>query len=32
VYALVLDRWFDCPSTAILGERFEDLPVLAGVV
>ena len=27
VYAAVLDQWLGCPSAAILGERFESLPV-----
>src|SRR5439155_21963118 len=30
VYATVLDQWLDCPSTTVLGEKFEHLPVLRG--
>ncbi len=28
VYATVLDQWLDCPSQAVLGQRYEHLPVL----
>jgi uncharacterized protein (DUF1501 family) len=28
VYATVLDRWLGCPAEAILGEKFDPLPVL----
>jgi uncharacterized protein (DUF1501 family) len=28
VYATLLDRWLGCPSAAVLGGDFEDLPVL----
>jgi uncharacterized protein (DUF1501 family) len=30
VYATVLDDWLACPAQAVLGEKFERLPVLAG--
>jgi hypothetical protein len=26
-YARILDGWLDCPSQAVLGERFEPLPL-----
>ncbi len=28
VYATVLDQWLNCPSQAVLGERFEHLPLI----
>jgi uncharacterized protein (DUF1501 family) len=28
VYATLLDRWLDCPSDKVLGQKFEPLPVL----
>ena len=28
VYATLLDRWLNCPSDKVLGEKFEPLPVL----
>jgi uncharacterized protein (DUF1501 family) len=28
VYAPLLDRWLNCPSDKVLGEKFEPLPVL----
>jgi uncharacterized protein (DUF1501 family) len=28
VYATLLDRWLNCPSQPVLGEKFEHLPVL----
>jgi uncharacterized protein (DUF1501 family) len=28
VYATLLDRWLNCPSDKVLGEKFERLPVL----
>jgi uncharacterized protein (DUF1501 family) len=30
VYSTVLDGWLACPAQAVLGEKFEHLPVLAG--
>jgi uncharacterized protein (DUF1501 family) len=29
IYAAVLDGWLGCPSEAVLGGRFDHLPVLA---
>jgi uncharacterized protein (DUF1501 family) len=31
VYATLLDQWLGCPSTKVLGEKFQHLPLLAGV-
>jgi hypothetical protein len=28
VYATVLDQWLTCPSAAVLGQRFEHLPLV----
>jgi uncharacterized protein (DUF1501 family) len=28
LYATLLDRWLACPSEAVLGEKFEPLPLL----
>jgi uncharacterized protein (DUF1501 family) len=28
VYATVLDQWLACPSAAVLGQRFEHLPIV----
>jgi uncharacterized protein (DUF1501 family) len=28
VYATVLDQWLACPSAAVLGQRYEHLPVV----
>jgi uncharacterized protein (DUF1501 family) len=28
VYATVLDQWLDCPSQAVLGARYEHLPIV----
>lgn len=28
VYATLLDHWLNCPNQAVLGQRFEHLPVL----
>jgi uncharacterized protein (DUF1501 family) len=28
VYATLLDRWLNCPSAKVRGEKFEPLPVL----
>jgi uncharacterized protein (DUF1501 family) len=28
VYATLLDRWLNCPSDKVLGDKFEPLPVL----
>ena len=28
VYATMLDRWLDCPSAAVLGSKFADLPIV----
>jgi uncharacterized protein (DUF1501 family) len=28
IYATLLDRWLECPSEPILGERFAHVPVL----
>ena len=30
VYATLLDRWLNCPSEKVLGERFEHVPLLRG--
>jgi uncharacterized protein (DUF1501 family) len=30
VYATVLDQWLACPSAAVLGQRFEHLPIVQG--
>jgi uncharacterized protein (DUF1501 family) len=29
VYATLLDQWLGCPSTLVLGEKFQHLPLLA---
>jgi uncharacterized protein (DUF1501 family) len=28
VYATMLDRWLGCPSAAVLGGKFNDLPIV----
>ena len=28
VYATMLDRWLNCPSAAVLGSKFNDLPIV----
>ena len=28
VYATMLDRWLSCPSAAVLGGQFENLPII----
>lgn len=28
IYATLLDQWLECPSAAILGERFEHVPIV----
>ncbi|HEV3004059.1 MAG TPA: DUF1501 domain-containing protein [Pirellulales bacterium] len=30
LYATILDGWLSCPSQAVLGERFEPLPLFKG--
>jgi uncharacterized protein (DUF1501 family) len=29
VYATLLDRWLECPSSAVLGKKYSPLPIIA---